>query len=137
MTSEQHNELLIELRAIRAALETKPRAVATAPSVASSTPLPITLPAPEVWVDNAGDVTVHFGKNAGTPVSQLSDAQLRYYGADREQNLRKDGTPFPPREADTLLKNAARTIWHSRREPAPQIAEKAPSKPSDTEEVPF
>jgi hypothetical protein len=137
MTSEQHNELLIELRAIRAALETKPRAVATAPSVASSTPLPTSLPAPEVWVDNAGDVTVHFGKNAGTPVSQLSDAQLRYYGADREQNLRKDGTPFPPREADTLLKNAARTIWYSRREPAPQSAEKAATKPVETEEVPF
>jgi hypothetical protein len=137
MTNEQHQELLIELRAIRAALETKPRAVATAPSVASSTPLPTSLPAPEVWVDNAGDVTVHFGKNAGTPVSQLSDAQLRYYGADREQNLRKDGTPFPPREADVFLKNAARTIWYSRREPAPQGVEKAASKPAETEEVPF
>ncbi len=136
MTSEQHNELLIELRAIRAALETKPRAVATAPSP-SNTPLLKSLPAPEIWVDNAGEVTVHFGKNAGTAISQLSDAQLLYYGADREQNLRKDGTPFPPREADVLLKNAARTIWYSRREPAPQSSEKAPSKPADTEEVPF
>jgi hypothetical protein len=136
MTNEQHQELLIELRAIRAALEIKPRAVATAPSVASSTPLLKSLPAPEVWVDNAGEVTVHFGKNAGTAISQLSDAQLLYYGADREQNLRKDGTPFPPREADVLLKNAARTIWYSRREPVAQ-SDKAPNKPADTEEVPF
>jgi hypothetical protein len=135
MTPIQHDELLIELRAIRAALETKPRAVATAPSP-SNTPLLKSLPAPEIWVDNAGEVTVHFGKNAGTAISQLSDAQLLYYGADREQNLRKDGTPFPPREADTLLKNAARTIWHSRREPAAQ-SDKAPNKPADTEEVPF
>ena len=137
MTTEQYNEIIVELRAIRSALTIKPFTVATAPNIASSTPLPTSLPAPEVWVDNAGDVTVHFGKNAGTAISQLSDAQLRYYGADREQNLRKDGTPFPPREADTLLKNAARTIWHSRREPAPQSAEKAPNKPADTEEVPF
>jgi hypothetical protein len=136
MTPIQHDELLIELRAIRAALETKPRAVATAPSP-SNTPLLKSLPAPEIWVDNAGEVTVHFGKNAGTAISQLSDAQLLYYGADREQNLRKDGTPFPPREADTLLKNAARTIWYSRREPAPQGVEKAASKPAETEEVPF
>ena len=136
MTPIQHDELLIELRAIRAALETKPRAVATAPSP-SNTPLLKSLPAPEIWVDNAGEVTVHFGKNAGTAISQLSDAQLLYYGADREQNLRKDGTPFPPREADTLLKNAARTIWYSRREPAPQGVEKAASKPAETEEGPF
>ena len=137
MTTEQYNEIIVELRAIRSALTIKPFTVATAPSVTSSTPLPASLPAPEVWVDNAGDVTVHFGKNVNTPVSQLSDAQLRYYGADREQNLRKDGTPFPPREADTLLKNAARTIWHSRREPEPQSSEKAPNKPADNDEVPF
>ena len=136
MTNEQHNELLIELRAIRSALETKPRAVATAPS-ASNTPLLKSLPAPEIFVENAGEVTVHFGKNAGTPISQLSDAQLLYYGADREPNLRKDGTPFPPREADVLLKNAARTIWFQRRQPAPQSDEKAISNPVEAEEVPF
>jgi hypothetical protein len=136
MTNEQHQEILVELRAIRSALETKPRAVATAPS-ASNTPLLKSLPAPEIWVENAGDVTVHFGKNAGTAISQLSDPQLLYYGADREPNLRKDGTPFPPREADTLLKNAARTIWFQRRQPAPQSDEKAISNPVQTEEVPF
>ena len=136
MTTEQYTEIIVELRAIRAARQVKPFAVATAPS-ASSTPLLKSLPAPEIWVENAGDVTVHFGKNAGTAISQLSDAQLLYYGADREPNLRKDGTPFPPREADTLLKNAARTIWFQRRQPATQSDEKAISNPVETEEVPF
>ena len=136
MTPEQHNELLVELRAIRAALETKSRAVATAPSV-SSTLFLTSLPAPEIWVDNAGEVTVHFGKNAGTPVSALNDKQLLWYGADREPSLKKDGTPFPPREADVLLKNAARTIWFQRRQPAPQSDDKAISNPVETEEVPF
>jgi hypothetical protein len=135
MTPEQHNELLIELRAIRAALETKPRAIATAPSV-SNTPMLTSLPEPEIWVDNAGEVTVHFGKNAGTPISALNDKQLLWYGADREPSLKKDGTPFPPREADTLLKNACRTLWHAR-VAGTAVAFAAASIPSGDETIPF
>ena len=52
MTTDQHNELLTELRAIRAALETNPRAVATAPSASSPTVLPL----PEKIIQNAREI---------------------------------------------------------------------------------
>lgn len=138
MTTEQHTELLSELRAIRAALEAKPRtaqATATAPIAT-----PDTLPPPAVEILNAGEVQIHFGKNTGMPLSSLSDKQLLWYGADRPEQLKKDGTPFAPREADVLLKNACRTLWQQRKSGAPQVTA---SKTSDlasegaSEEVPF
>jgi len=133
MTTEQHTELLTELRAIRAALEAKPRpAQATS---AAPTATPNTLPPPAVEILNAGDVQIHFGKNKDTPLSALSDKQLLWYGADREPQLKKDGTPFPPREADVLLKNACRTVWQQRKSGAPIALTTQPA--DDGENVPF
>jgi len=133
MTTEQHTELLTELRAIRAALEAKPRpAQATS---AAPTATPNSLPPPAVEILNAGEVQIHFGKNTGTPLSSLTDKQLLWYGADREPQLKKDGTPFPPREADVLLKNACRTVWQQRVSGAPIVLASQPA--DDGEPLPF
>jgi hypothetical protein len=135
MTPEQHNEILVELRAIRAALETKPRAVATAPSVTSSANKK-TLPPPDEIIEGAASVLVHFGKNKGVAVGSLTEPQLLWYGAERAPSLKNDGTPFPPRAEDTLLKNACRTLWHARTGDA--VYQITTSKQSpDSEEVPF
>ena len=134
MTNEQHTELLTELRAIRAALEAKPRA-ATPATATAPTATPTSLQAPDYVVENAGDVQIHFGKNKDTPLSALSDKQLLWYGADREPQLKKDGTPFAPREADVLLKNACRTLWHQRKSGAPIVLATQPA--DDGENVPF
>ena len=136
MTNEQHNELLIELRAIRAALQIKPRAVAMAPSVSTSSAT--SLPHPDQVIEGAASVTVHFGKNKGVAVGSLTEKQLLWYGAEREPQLKNDGTPFPPRAEDTLLKNACRTLWMQRtRGIAVDSKTTLLNKPSDTDEVPF
>ena len=96
---------------------------------------PNTLPPPAVEILNAGDVQIHFGKNTGTPLSSLTDKQLLWYGADRPEQLKKDGTPFAPREADVLLKNACRTLWHQRKSGAPIALATQPA--DDGENVPF
>jgi len=72
MTTEQFNELMLEVRAIRSALTqgNKPSAPAVASKAATAGPKDIPLPS-EV-VENAGDIAVHFGKNKGTPLSALS-----------------------------------------------------------------
>ena len=133
MTTEQHTELLTELRAIRAALEAKPRAAQA--TTAAPTATPNTLPPPAVEILNAGDVQIHFGKNTGTALSSLTDKQLLWYGADRPPQLKKDGTPFAPREADVQLLNACRTLWHQRKSGAPIALAAQPA--DDGENVPF
>jgi hypothetical protein len=133
MTTEQHIEILIELRAIRAALEAKPRAAQA--TTAAPTATPNTLPPPAVEILNAGDVQIHFGKNTGTALSSLTDKQLLWYGADRPPQLKKDGTPFAPREADVQLLNACRTLWHQRKSGAPIALAAQPA--DDGENVPF
>jgi len=144
ITDTQFNALLAELIGIRHALEarqTLPQASTPAPK-STSTRTPDSLPMPRVVIERAGETTVHFGKNAGTPISQLNDKQLLWYGADREPQLKKDGSPFPPREADVLLQNAVRTLWHERQgnllssAPAPAALDQAPQLAGD-EEVPF
>ena len=133
MTTEQHLELLTELRAIRAALEAKPR---TAQSTATTpTATPNTLPLPAIAIADAGSVQIHFGKNTGTPLSALSDKQLLWYGTERPAQLKKDGTPFAPREADVQLLNACRTLWHQRKSGAPIVLALQPA--DDGENVPF
>ena len=132
MTTEQHTELLTELRAIRAALE-KPKPMLSLTTAPTATPN--SLPPPAVEILNAGEVQIHFGKNTGTPLSALSDKQLLWYGADRPEQLKKDGTPFAPREADVLLKNACRTLWHQRKSGAPIALTTQPA--DDGENVPF
>lgn len=142
LTDTQFNSLLAELIGIRHALEarTANKPIATSPTT-TATRTPDSLPMPDVIIDCAGDVTIHFGKNAGTPVRALNDKQLLWYGADREPQLKRDGTPFPPRELDTLLKNACRTFWHQRTGAIP-VAAPAPapttqSNPAGDEDVPF
>jgi hypothetical protein len=133
MTTEQHLELLTELRAIRAALEAKPRtAQATA---TATTATPDTLPLPAIAIADAGSVQVHFGKNTGVPLSALSDKQLLWYGTERPASLKKDGTPFAPREADVQLLNACRTLWHQRKSGAPIVPATQPE--DDGENVHF
>ena len=137
MTPEQHNEIITELRAIRAALQ-KPAGATTPAPTATGTP--DTLPKPDQIIDNADQVAVHFGKNAGTPLSALTDKQLLWYGADRPPQLKNDGTPFAPRQQDTTLKNACRTVWHQRQGSIPAPTEKpAPAQSAELtdEEVPF
>ena len=139
MTTEQHHELLIELRAIRAALEAKPRAATPAPATTATTATatPDTLPLPAIEIVDAGSVLVHFGKNKGTPISALNDKQLLWYGSDRPAQLMKDGTPFPPRQADVQLLNACRTLWHQRKSGAPIALTSQPATADDGENVPF
>jgi hypothetical protein len=145
MTDTQFRELLLELREIRLALQSRQTPLPQPPAPAktsTATRTPDSLPMPTTLIERAGEVPVHFGKNAGTPISQLNDKQLLWYGADREPQLKKDGTPFPPREADVLLQNAVRTLWHERlgtlpsSAPAPAVLDQAPPLGGD-EEVPF
>jgi len=139
MTTEQFTEILTELRAIRAALE-KPKPMLSLTATTATTATPDTLPLPAVEIADAGSVQVHFGKNAGTPISALSDKQLLWYGSDRPAQLKKDGTPFAPREADVHLLNACRTLWHQRKNGAPIAPITLTSQPAatdDGENVPF
>ena len=136
MTTEQHHELLIELRAIRAALE-KPKPMLSLTTATTATATPDTLPLPAIEIADAGSVQIHFGKNAGTPLSALSDKQLLWYGADRPEQLKKDGTPFAPRQADIQLRNACRTLWHQRKSGAPITLTSQPATTDDGENVPF
>jgi hypothetical protein len=136
MTTEQHHEILTELRAIRAALE-KPKPMLSLTPATTSTATPNTLPLPAVEIADAGSVQVHFGKNAGTPISALSDKQLLWYGTERPASLKKDGTPFAPREADVQLLNACRTLWHQRKSGAPITLTSQPAAADDGENVPF
>ena len=136
MTTEQHHELLIELRAIRAALE-KPKPMLSLTPATATTATPDTLPLPTIEIVDAGSVLVHFGKNTGVPISQLTDKQLLWYGTERPAQLRKDGTPFPPREADVQLLNACRTLWHQRKSGAPITLSSQPAAADDGENVPF
>ena len=135
MTTEQHHEILTELRAIRAALE-KPKPMLSLTTTAT-TATPDTLPLPTIEIVDAGSVLVHFGKNTGVPISQLTDKQLLWYGTERPAQLRKDGTPFPPREADVQLLNACRTLWHQRKSGAPITLTSQPAAADDGENIPF
>ena len=134
MNNELLTEILTELRAIRAALENpKPKPMLSLTATAT-TATPDTLPLPTIEIADAGSVQVHFGKNAGTPLSALSDKQLLWYGSDRPAQLRKDGTPFPPREADVQLLNACRTLWHQRKSGAPITLTSQPAAADDENE---
>ena len=142
ITDTQFDELLLELREIRLAIQSRTASKPTAPAPTTTfNRTPDSLPMPSVVIQNAGETAVHFGKNAGVPIGQLNDKQLLWYGADREPLLKKDGTPFPPREADVLLQNACRTLWHQRQRTLPGSAA-APALDQEAvlisdEEVPF
>ena len=89
MTTEQHLELLNELRAIRVALEVKPRPTqAITPVATASTTSAASLPPPDEFIEGAASVTVHFGKNSGVAIGSLTEKQLLWYVSIRAPLVR-------------------------------------------------
>lgn len=123
MTDNQFQMIYSQLVAIREALEMAavPKPTARPPATTSAAS-PAQVPPPASIVQNAGEVRVHFGKNAGVRLADLPSKSLAWYAQDREPRLRNDGTPFPPRQEDVLLREAARTLLHH-----PQIMGSAPA----------
>lgn len=115
MTTEQYQELIIEIRAIRSALTQRIKQAAPAAASKAGTFGPKEIPPPSEIIDNPGAVCVHFGKNKGRPLADLGAKSIEWYAQEPEPRLRTDGTPFPPRAEDLLLRNAARTIVHQGR----------------------
>lgn len=72
-------------------------------------------PQPSEVIPNAGDVQIHFGKNNGKALSSLSERSLSWYATDQPPRLDSSGKPYPPRPQEVLLKNAARTLWHTQK----------------------
>ena len=106
------------------------------------------IPQPTEIVTNPGDVQVHFGKNNGVALSKLSERSLSWYAQEQAPRLDSSGKPYPARPQETILRNAARTLWHQNRgtlgQPAAPksapIAEELPGSSahlSDEESVPF
>lgn len=110
MNDQQFTELMQELRAIRSALSHPKPSSAPLPAAGSQD-----VPPPVKPVPNAGEVCVHFGKNTGKALSELSAKSVEWYAQEPAPRLRQDGTPFPPRPADVALREAARTLVHQRR----------------------
>lgn len=137
MTTEQYQELILEIRAIRSALTqgTKPAAPAAASKPVTSGPKEI--PPPSEIIDNPGAVCVHFGKNKGRPLADLGAKSIEWYAQEPEPRLRTDGTPFHPRAEDLLLRNAARTIVHQNRGTLPAGKLVLKDDINVTEQVPF
>ena len=122
-----------ELVRIREALEARPFASGAPTHKAVATQAKTDeVPLPSELIANAGDVQVHFGKNKGVALSSLGDRSVAWYAQEPEPRLRNDGTPFPPRAEDVLLRNAARTIIHQKRGTISAVS--APKAiPSDSE----
>jgi broad specificity phosphatase PhoE len=136
MTDQHANDIIAELRAIRALLATKPAA-----PVAASTPAPAgaskDIPQPSELVDDPGSVEVHFGKNAGKPLRSLSAKSVEWYAQEPEPRIGNNGKPFPPRPEDVRLRNAARQIIHGNRGTLAAGSKVTLVAETLTEEVPF
>ena len=139
------DDVLAELTAIRLILSARPVAApaqtATAPqyaqSTASSDGPP---PQPSQVIEDAGSVLVHFGKNKDKPLSELSERSLSWYASEQPPRLDNTGKPFPPRQVEITLRNAARTLWHTRAGTLGAAAvQAAPAKVADgvEENIPF
>ena len=124
MNEELLKAIHAELVQIRQLLEAKPVAAPTraAPARNPSTPSAFTasgeeapVPQPTEIVPNAGEVQVHFGKNNGVPLAKLSERSLSWYAQEQAPRLDSSGNPYPVRPQETLLRNAARTLWHQNR----------------------
>lgn len=139
ITDEQYQTLLTELKAIRETL-TATRSATPAPS-ASRTLTGKTgedIPQPTFAIDNPELVTVHFGKNAGVEIGKLTEKSLGWYCLEPEPRIGNNGKPFPPREVDVNLRNAARLLWHSRRGTLKTEPMDKPVAPvADFDSVPF
>lgn len=117
------DDILAELTAIRLILASRPT---PPPQARTSSPAPATsstganvgdepIPQPGTIITNAGDVQIHFGKNSGKPLSEINERSLSWYAAEQPPRLGNNGKPFPPRQQDLTLKDAARTLWHTNR----------------------
>lgn len=91
------------------------------------------VPQPTKLVDSPGDVVVHFGKNSGKPISELSERSLGWYAQDPEPRLDSAGKPFPPRDADVALRQACRQLWHLRKGTLAGVSEKIAALTSQPE----
>lgn len=132
MTTEQFDQLIIEIRGLKTAVQ----ALAKQNSGGASASAPGVVPMPTEVIPDAERVEIHFGKNQGKSLGELSAKQLEWYAQEPEPRLKRDGTPFPPRSEDVRLRNAARTIIAQRMGKLPDL------KPilaieDKTDEVPF
>ena len=119
-----------ELVRIREALEARPYAAGAPTHKAVATQAKTDeVPLPTEIVPDASNVQVHFGKNKGVALSTLGDRSVAWYAQEPEPRLRNDGTPFPPRAEDVLLRNAARTIIHQKRGTLPTAIAAYSTKP--------
>lgn len=101
------------LEATRAGVDSRKTAslpMGVSPARKSTSSVPV--PKPSMPIDDPGEVQVHFGKNKGVRLADLSRKSLEWYAQEREPQLRKDGTPFPPRDEDVRLQEAARSLIH-------------------------
>lgn len=111
-----NQQILDELKAIRLLLATGQRPASAPAQTATQTPTAEgPPPQPDSVVDNAGDVRVHFGKNNGVALSNLTERQLGFYASVKTPRLDNSGKPFPPRPQDVALEQAARTLWHQQK----------------------
>jgi len=139
MTQDQFDQLILELRAIKALLA-RQSAPASAAAPKAATAGGDDIPLPKAPVANAEQVKVHFGKNAGTALGSLGAKSIEWYAKEPEPRLRNDGTPFPPRAEDVALREAARTLVHIRLGTIPNPGPAISSDPVTTtmnDEVPF
>jgi len=132
--------------AARSAPATRASTPSTSAYTSSGGEAPI--PQPTEIIANPGEVQVHFGKNNGVPLSKLSERSLSWYAQEQAPRLDSTGNPYPARPQETMLRNAARTLWHQNRGtlgkagetiklPSEAFAEPAAAHPSDEEALPF
>jgi uncharacterized protein (DUF3820 family) len=110
MTADQFTDLLTELRAIRAALESKPAQPRSGTAHTGAT-FDAPVPMPEVEIDLPGAVEVPFGKNKGQRLDDLPANSLRWYALSWELREKQTGGFWP---GDIKLRNAARQLWHAK-----------------------
>ena len=141
MTDKILEDIRDELVAIRLLLAAKP-AQASAPA-AQSSGADEPIPQPSELVAEPGAVEVHFGKNTGKRIDDLTERQLGWYAKEPEPRLDNSGKPFPPRAQDVALRNACRQLWHSRKgtlagaPQPPRAAPQAKQAQIDEENIPF
>lgn len=124
-----------ELIRIREALEARPYALG-APAAKPVTPRSNEVPMPSEIIADAGAVQVHFGKNKGVALSTLGERSVAWYAQEAEPRIGNNGKPFPPRDDDVLLRNAARTLIHQKRGTIPSAAVNKNEAEAD-DNVPF
>lgn len=112
------NEILAELKAIRALLAGGARTAAPAAQptqYATATTPDGPPPQPDTVIENAASICIHFGKNNGVALGALSERSLTWYATEQPARLDSNGKPYPPRPQEILLRNAARTLWHQQK----------------------